>query len=197
MKIVFASHNQHKAKEIRSVLPEGIELLTLHDLNCLEDIPENEPTIEGNSAFKANWVFKRFGLPCFADDTGLEVRALEGAPGVHSARYAGEARDDNANMLKLLDALKPFSDRTAQFKTVITFRDQHLELQFTGIVTGQIGMSKKGELGFGYDPIFIPEAAVHTFAEMTLFQKNKYSHRARAMSQFLAFLTEHARLESK
>lgn len=190
MKIVFASHNQNKAKEIRSVLPQGIELLTLHDLNCTEDIPENEPTIEGNSAFKATWVFNRFGLPCFADDTGLEVHALNGAPGVHSARYAGEARDDNANMHKLLDALKPFSDRSAQFKTVITFRDQHCERQFTGLVTGQIGTSKKGEFGFGYDPIFIPEDAVQTFAEMTLLQKNKYSHRSRAMAKFLVFLAE-------
>ena len=188
MKIVFASHNQNKAQEIRSVLPQGIELLTLHDLNCLEDIPENEPTIEGNSAFKANWVFKRFGLPCFADDTGLEVHALEGAPGVHSARYAGAERNDAANMDKLLDALQPYSDRTAQFKTVITFRNQNSEHQFTGVVTGQIGLSKKGEQGFGYDPIFIPEDAVQTFAEMTMLQKNKYSHRARAMAQFLAFL---------
>lgn len=191
MKIVFASHNQNKAKEIRSVLPQGIKLLTLNDLNCLEEIPENEPTIEGNSAFKANWVFNHFGMPCFADDTGLEVRALNGAPGVHSARYAGETKNDEANMNKLLKALEPFSDRTAQFKTVITFRDQHREIQFTGVVSGQIGTSKKGEFGFGYDPIFFPEDAVQTFAEMTLLQKNKFSHRARAMAQFLEFLAEH------
>ena len=190
MKIVFASHNQHKAQEIRSLLPQGIELITLNDLDCAEDIPENEPTIEGNSAFKANWVFKRYGLPCFADDTGLEVRALKGAPGVHSARYAGAARDDAANIDKLLDVLEPFSDRTAQFKTVITFRDQQQDLQFTGIVTGQIATSKKGDQGFGYDPIFIPEDAVQTFAEMTMLQKNKYSHRARAMAQLMAFLAQ-------
>ena len=188
MKIVFASHNQKKAAEIRSVLPSGMILLTLHDLELHEEIPEDEPTIEGNSAFKANWVLQRFGLPCFADDTGLEVSALNGAPGVHSARFAGPARSDDANMDKLLRALANESDRSAQFKTVMTYCDGEIEQQFTGLVKGVIAKEKLGAEGFGYDPIFVPEDQQLTFAQMPLAQKNLYSHRARAMAQFLAFL---------
>ena len=188
MKIVFASHNQKKAAEIRSVLPTGMTLLTLHDLELHEEIPEDEPTIEGNSAFKANWVLQRFGLPCFADDTGLEVSALNGAPGVHSARYAGPERSDDANMDKLLRALANEVDRSAQFKTVMTYCDGVIEQQFTGIVKGVIAKEKSGTEGFGYDPIFVPEDQQLTFAQMPLAQKNVYSHRARAMAQFLAFL---------
>jgi XTP/dITP diphosphohydrolase len=188
MKIVFASHNQKKAAEIRSVLPTGMTLLTLHDLELHEEIPEDEPTIEGNSAFKANWVLQRFGLPCFADDTGLEVSALNGAPGVHSARFAGPERSDNANMDKLLRALANEADRSAQFKTVMTYCDGEIEQQFTGIVKGVIATEKAGTEGFGYDPIFVPEDQQLTFAQMPLTQKNVYSHRARAMAQFLAFL---------
>jgi XTP/dITP diphosphohydrolase len=188
MKIVFASHNQKKATEIRSVLPTGMTLLTLHDLELHEEIPEDEPTIEGNSAFKANWVLQRFGLPCFADDTGLEVSALNGAPGVHSARYAGPERSDDANMDKLLRALANEADRSAQFKTVMTYCDGVIEQQFTGIVKGVIAKEKSGTEGFGYDPIFVPEDQQLTFAQMPLAQKNVYSHRARAMAQFLAFL---------
>jgi len=188
MKIVFASHNQKKATEIRSVLPIGMTLLTLHDLELHEEIPEDEPTIEGNSAFKANWVLQRFGLPCFADDTGLEVSALNGAPGVHSARYAGPERSDDANMDKLLRALANEVDRSAQFKTVMTYCDGVIEQQFTGIVKGVIAKEKSGTEGFGYDPIFVPEDQQLTFAQMPLAQKNVYSHRARAMAQFLAFL---------
>jgi XTP/dITP diphosphohydrolase len=188
MKIVFASHNQKKAAEIRSVLPTGMTLLTLHDLELHEEIPEDEPTIEGNSAFKANWVLQRFGLPCFADDTGLEVSALNGAPGVHSARFAGPERSDDANMDKLLRALANEADRSAQFKTVMTYCDGEIEQQFTGIVKGVIAKEKSGTEGFGYDPIFVPEDQQLTFAQMPLAQKNAYSHRARAMAQFLAFL---------
>ena len=188
MKIIFASHNQKKAEEIRSILPEGLTLLTLQDLNLNEEIPENEPTIEGNSAFKAKWIFAHFGLPCFADDTGLEVGALNGAPGVHSARYAGEQRSDDANMDKLLQALIDQADRSAQFKTVITYCDADQTLQFTGIVKGRIGTQKIGSEGFGYDPIFIPEEVGKTFAQMTLAEKNQYSHRARATAQLLEFL---------
>lgn len=188
MKIIFASQNQKKTEEIRSLLPSGIILENLHDLHLEEDIPENEPTIEGNSAFKAQWVFQKFGLPCFADDTGLEVFALNGEPGVHSARYAGAARSDQANMdllqLKLIDK----ADRSAQFKTVITYCDQEQELQFTGIVSGRIAEEARGEHGFGYDPIFEPEGLERTFAEMDLAEKNSYSHRARALAQLLSFL---------
>jgi XTP/dITP diphosphohydrolase len=188
MKIVFASHNQKKAEEIRSVLPEGMSLLTLHDLELQEEIPENEATIEGNSAFKANWVLERFGLPCFADDTGLEVLALNGAPGVYSARFAGLERNDDANMNKLLAALHEATDRRAQFKTVMTYCDGKVQEQFTGVVKGVIATEKSGSEGFGYDPIFIPEEQALTFAQMQLSQKNLFSHRARAMAQFLEFL---------
>ncbi len=188
MKIVFASHNQKKAEEIRSILPSGMTLLTLHDLDLLEEIPENEATIEGNSAFKANWVLARFGLPCFADDTGLEVLALNGAPGVHSARYAGLERNDVANMNKLLAALQQASDRRAQFKTVMTYCDGLMQQQFTGVVKGVISNEKTGTEGFGYDPIFIPEDQHKTFAQMPLAEKKMFSHRARAMAQFLEFL---------
>ena len=188
MKIVFASHNQKEAAESRSVLPKGMTLLTLHDLELHEEIPEDEPTIEGNSAFKANWVLQRFGLPCFADDTGLEVSALNGAPGVHSARFAGPERSDNANMDKLLCALADEEDRSAQFKTVMTYCDGAIEQQFTGIVKGVIATEKAGTEGFGYDPIFVPEDQQLTFAQMPLAQKNLFSHRARAMALFLAFL---------
>ena len=188
MKIVFASHNQKKAEEIRSILPSGMTLLTLHDLDLLEEIPENEATIEGNSAFKANWVLARFGLPCFADDTGLEVLALNGAPGVHSARNAGLERNDVANMNKLLAALQQASDRRAQFKTVMTYCDGLMQQQFTGVVKGVISNEKTGTEGFGYDPIFIPEDQHKTFAQMPLAEKNMFSHRARAMAQFLEFL---------
>ena len=188
MKIIFASQNQKKTEEIRSLLPPGIILENLHDLKLEEDIPENEPTIEGNSAFKAEWVFQKFGLPCFADDTGLEVFALNGEPGVHSARYAGAARSDKANMDLLQLNLKDKADRSAQFKTVITFCDQNQEVQFTGIVSGRISEEARGEHGFGYDPIFEPEGLERTFAEMDLAEKNNYSHRARALAQLLSFL---------
>ncbi len=190
MKIIFASHNQKKTEEIRSMLPSHFNLLNLHDLGQTEVIPEEEPTIEGNSAFKANWVFEKYGLPCFADDTGLEVLALAGAPGVHSARYAGEVRSDDANMQKLLENLKTHKDRSAQFKTVITYRAEGVFEQFTGLVKGEIALEAKGSQGFGYDPIFFPEGQQRTFAEMELAEKNEYSHRARAFSQLMNFLTK-------
>lgn len=190
MKIIFASHNQKKTEEIRSMLPSHINLLNLHDLGQTEVIPEEEPTIEGNSAFKANWVFEKYGLPCFADDTGLEVLALGGAPGVHSARYAGEGRSDEANMQKLQENLKPHKDRSAQFKTVITYRAEGVFEQFTGLVIGEIATEAKGNKGFGYDPIFCPEGLGRTFAEMELAEKNQYSHRARAFSQLIDFLSK-------
>lgn len=190
MKIIFASHNQKKTEEIRSMLPSHINLLNLHDLGQTEVIPEEEPTIEGNSAFKANWVFEKYGLPCFADDTGLEVLALGGAPGVHSARYAGEGRSDEANMQKLQENLKPHKDRSAQFKTVITYRAEGVLEQFTGLVEGEIALEAKGSKGFGYDPIFYPEGQERTFAEMELAEKNAYSHRARAFSQLMNFLAK-------
>lgn len=190
MKIIFASQNQKKTEEIRSLLPDGITLVNLQDLGQEEDIPENEPTIEGNSAFKAQWVFQKYGLPCFADDTGLEVSALNGEPGVHSARYAGSSRSDQANMDLLQLKLQAHTDRSAQFKTVITYHDATQVVQFTGIVTGKISEQARGDHGFGYDPIFEPEGINKTFAQMELSEKNQFSHRARALVQLLTFLEQ-------
>ena len=187
MKLIFASHNAHKASEIQSILPSWIDIKTLSELNYLEEIPENEATIEGNSQFKARFVHHKFGQNCFADDTGLEIFALNGRPGVHSARYAGEQRDSADNMDKVLMELETISDRSAQFKTVITLYWEGMEHQFEGIVRGQIATVKTGSEGFGYDPIFIPEGETRSFAEMTLAEKNQFSHRARAIEKLVAF----------
>ena len=187
MKLIFASHNAHKASEIQSILPSWIEIKTLSDLNYLEEIPENEATIEGNSQFKARFVQEKFEQNCFADDTGLEILALDKRPGVHSARYAGEQRDSNDNMNKVLMELEGSSDRSAQFKTVITLYWEGVEHQFEGIVKGHIASVKTGTEGFGYDPIFIPERESRSFAEMTLSEKNKFSHRARAIEKLISF----------
>jgi XTP/dITP diphosphohydrolase len=187
MKLIFASHNAHKASEIQSILPSWIEIKTLSDLNYLEEIPENEATIEGNSQFKARFVQDKFEQNCFADDTGLEILALDKRPGVHSARYAGEQRDSNDNMNKVLMELEGNSDRSAQFKTVITLFWEGVEHQFEGIVKGHIASVKTGTEGFGYDPIFIPEGESRSFAEMTLSEKNKFSHRARAIEKLISF----------
>jgi XTP/dITP diphosphohydrolase len=189
MKLIFATHNSNKAFEIQKLLPKDFQVLSLDDIDFQEEIPENEPTIEANSAFKAQFIFNKFNLNCFADDTGLEIEALNGKPGVHSARYAGEERNSDANMNRVLDELSGIENRNARFKTVITLiinGDQHI---FEGIVNGQIISEKRGTNGFGYDPIFIPENETRTFAEMNLSEKNKYSHRARALEKMIAFLT--------
>ena len=187
MKLVFASHNDHKASEIQSILPSWIDIKTLSELNYLEEIPENEATIEGNSQFKARFVHQKFEQNCFADDTGLEIFVLDGRPGVHSARYAGEQRDSTDNMNKVLMELETISDRSAQFKTVITLFWEGEEHRFEGIVRGNIASIKTGSEGFGYDPIFIPEGETRSFAEMTLAEKNQFSHRARAIEKLVAF----------
>lgn len=187
MKLIFASHNAHKASEIQSILPSWIDIKTLSELNYLEEIPENEATIEGNSQFKARFVHQKFEQNCFADDTGLEIFSLDGRPGVHSARYAGEQRDSADNMDKVLMELETISDRSAQFKTVITLFWEGEEHQFEGIVRGNIASIKTGSEGFGYDPIFIPEEETRSFAEMTLAEKNQFSHRARAIEKLVAF----------
>jgi XTP/dITP diphosphohydrolase len=187
MKLIFASHNAHKASEIQSILPSWIEIATLSELNYLDEIPENEATIEGNSQFKARFVQNKFEQNCFADDTGLEIFALDGRPGVHSARYAGEHRDSNDNMDKVLMELESCTHRTAQFKTVITLYWEGLEHQFEGIVRGNISRVKTGSEGFGYDPIFLPEGETRSFAEMTLSEKNQFSHRARAIEKLVTF----------
>ncbi|QSW89854.1 non-canonical purine NTP diphosphatase [Flavobacterium endoglycinae] len=188
MKLVFASNNKNKIKEIQSILNGTIQLLSLEDIGCHEDIPETADTIEGNAILKANYVTERYGYDCFADDTGLEVRALNGEPGVYSARYAGEQKNADDNMNKLLEALKDQENRSAQFKTVIALNlngEQHL---FTGLVQGNITLDKTGNHGFGYDPIFQPEGYHETFAELSAEIKNKISHRAKATEQLIDFL---------
>ena len=189
MKIVFASNNSNKLKEIQLLLPSAIELVSLADIGCTEDIPETAETIEGNAILKADYVTNTFGLNCFADDTGLEITALNGEPGVYSARYAGEQKSADDNMQKVLQNLADATDRSAQFKTVIALNlggKQHL---FTGIVKGEITQEKKGGNGFGYDPIFKAQGQDKTFAELTALEKASCSHRAIAVQQLIKFLT--------
>ncbi|MEY2692415.1 MAG: hypothetical protein RIT03_805 [Bacteroidota bacterium] len=189
MKIVFASNNSNKVKEIQLLLPDSIELVSLADIGCTEDIPETAQTIEGNAILKANYVTQNYGLPCFADDTGLEITALNGEPGVYSARYAGEQKSAEDNMQKVLQNLANATDRLAQFKTVIALNlagKQHL---FTGIVKGEIIQEKRGTNGFGYDPIFQADGHEKTFAELTPLEKASCSHRGLAVQQLIKFLT--------
>ncbi|MFP9100743.1 non-canonical purine NTP diphosphatase [Flavobacterium sp. RHBU_24] len=188
MKLVFASNNINKITEIKHQLPPDIELLSLEDIGCLEDIPETADTIEGNAILKANYVTERYGYNCFADDTGLEVDALNGAPGVYSARYAGEDKDADANMDKLLKELEGNSNRAANFKTVIALNLNGAQHLFTGIVNGSITMQKAGDKGFGYDPVFRPEGLEVTFAQISLDEKALLSHRGRAVKQLIYFL---------
>ncbi|MRX39771.1 non-canonical purine NTP diphosphatase [Flavobacterium sp. LC2016-23] len=188
MNLVFASNNKNKIKEIQSILPETIKIMSLEEIGCYEDIPETAATIEGNAILKADYVTRKYGYDCFADDTGLEVNALNGEPGVYSARYAGEQRDANDNMDKLLNALSDQSDRSAQFKTVIALNLNGAQHLFTGIAKGNITLNKTGSHGFGYDPIFQPENYTETFAELSSEIKNKISHRAKATQQLIDFL---------
>ena len=189
MKIVFATHNANKLKEVRAHLAEYYEVLGLSDINCHEDIPETGNTLEENALIKARYVFEKYGLDCFADDTGLMVDALDGAPGVFSARYAGEHGDSEANMTKLLRELEGVSDRSARFVTAIALvRKGHDDEVFYGKVEGQITAERSGKDGFGYDPIFRPEGYTITFAEMALSEKNKISHRGKAVAQLVDFL---------
>lgn len=190
-KLVFATNNAHKLDEMRAILGDKIELLSLKDIQCDVDIPETADTLEGNAAIKAEYVYTNYGLDCFADDTGLEVEALNGAPGVYSARYAGgEGHDSEANMRKLLHELTGAENRKARFRTAICLikgGEKHL---FEGIVNGVITEQKQGASGFGYDPVFMPEGYRETFAEMGEEEKNKISHRARAVQQLCAYLRE-------
>jgi XTP/dITP diphosphohydrolase len=188
MKLVFATNNANKLAEIKQLLPEHIELLSLKDIGCTEEIPETENTIEGNAWLKAKYVKEKYGYDCFADDTGLEVKALNGAPGVLSARYAGESKNNQANIAKLLDELLDKEDKSAQFKTVIALYFDGEQKDFTGICSGQISHELRGEGGFGYDPIFVPQHQSKTFAEMTAEDKNLISHRALAFKQLLNYL---------
>jgi XTP/dITP diphosphohydrolase len=188
MKLVFATNNKNKLRELQALLGNRFELLSLDDIGCFEDIPEEQPTLEGNSRQKAYHIYDKYGISCFADDTGLEIEALNGNPGVFSARYAGEEKDSNANMDKVLDQLKEINNRNARFKTVITLVIDGREKTFEGIVEGEIAKEKRGKAGFGYDPVFIPNGYNITFAEMNLDEKNKISHRGKAVEKLVNFL---------
>ncbi|OZV69665.1 non-canonical purine NTP diphosphatase [Winogradskyella aurantia] len=190
MQLVFATNNKNKIKEVQNLLPAHIQLLSLADIDCHEDIPETQLTIAGNAKQKADYIKTNYGYDCFADDTGLEVEALDGAPGVYSARYAGPGRDANANMDKLLHALKDKSSRAAQFKTVVALHLDGVHQTFTGICKGQITLEKQGDKGFGYDPIFKPDGYMQTFAEMDLTLKNTIGHRGKAVKQLIQFLQQ-------
>jgi len=189
MKLVFATHNLDKFREVKAYLPKHLELLSLDDIGCKEEIPETADTIEGNAILKAEFVNRHYGYNCFADDTGLEVNALDGAPGVFSARYAGVEKSSSANIEKLLRELAPKIDRSARFKTAIALTLEGNQTLFLGICEGHILTEPKGDAGFGYDPIFQPLGYDVSFAEMTLTQKSEISHRGKAMRQLLDYLS--------
>lgn len=188
MKIVFATNNAHKLSEVKAVLGDGFELVTLREVGITEDIPETGATLEENASQKARYVYDRTGLDCFADDTGLEVEALDGRPGVRSARYAGEGHDFKANNRKLIAELEGKENRSARFRTVISLIRGGVEQQVEGIVRGVIATEESGTEGFGYDPLFIPEGSNVTFAEMSAEAKNAISHRGRAVAALVKIL---------
>jgi XTP/dITP diphosphohydrolase len=188
MKIVFATNNAHKLSEVKAVLGDGYELVTLKEVGITEDIPETGDTLDENASLKARYVYERTGLDCFADDTGLEVEALGGAPGVRSARYATDGHDFAANNRKLLKELDGVTNREARFRTVISLIASGEEIQVEGVVNGVIALSESGSEGFGYDPLFIPEGKEVTFAEMSADEKNSISHRGRAVAELVKVL---------
>ncbi|HOU98262.1 MAG TPA: RdgB/HAM1 family non-canonical purine NTP pyrophosphatase [Bacteroidales bacterium] len=190
MELIFASHNAHKAEEIRQLLPLTLKLYTLSDINYKDEIPETGSTLEENARIKAQTIFNKVKRPVFADDTGLEVEALGGAPGVYSARFAGEEGNAVANMKKLLKEMEGIENRKAQFRCCIVLIINNTEYVFNGIVRGTIALSPKGNNGFGYDPVFIPEGDIHTFAELPLCVKNTISHRTLAIKQMVNFLSQ-------
>jgi len=185
MRICLASNNPHKIKEINSLIPSGISILSLEDIGCSEDLEETQETIEGNSLQKAQYVYDNFNIACIADDTGLEVEALNGAPGVYSARYAGPERNSQNNTKLLLENLMDQENRSARFKTVITFIQNEKVIQFEGIVNGSIISAPRGDQGFGYDPVFLPKGYEQTFGEMEEIEKNTISHRGIATQKLI------------
>lgn len=190
MRLCFASNNKHKLEEIKNVVGRKFEILSLADIKCNEELPETRNTLEGNSLQKAEYILQHYNTPCFADDTGLEVEALNGAPGVYSARYAGNHRSNDDNIALLLQNLKNDTNRKAQFRTVITLIGPEAQpVFFEGIIRGEIITEKRGSSGFGYDPVFIPEGHSRTFAEMTLEEKNQLSHRAIAVKKLAEYLS--------
>lgn len=186
--LVFATNNLHKLEEVRDILGGSFRIASLKEIGCIDDIPETADTLEGNALQKARYVKDKFGYDCFADDTGLEVEALGGAPGVFSARYAGLGHDSEANMRKLLKELEGKTNRQAQFRTVVALILEGREYTFEGIVRGTILTERRGTAGFGYDPVFVPEGYAETFAEMGSEEKNRISHRARAVQKLADFL---------
>lgn len=188
MELVFATNNPHKLQEINHLLGTSIELLSLNDINCSDEIPENQETLQGNAAEKSFYIFNKYGFNCFADDTGLEIDALNGEPGVYSARYAGEQRNADDNMNLVLEKLNKIKNRKARFRTVISLVIDGREIQFEGIVEGKILEKKRGKTGFGYDPIFKPDESQLSFAEMQMEEKNKISHRGRAVRKLVDYL---------
>lgn len=195
MQLCFATNNAHKLQEIRAILGENFILKTLQEIGCEEELPETTDTIEGNSHQKAEYVWEHFHLNCFADDSGLEITALNGAPGVHSAYYSG-TRNHQQNIERVLSELQDADDRSAQFKTVITLILNGKSQQFEGIIKGKLIHEPRGTEGFGYDPIFVPEGHDRTFAEMSLEEKGKLSHRARAFSKLIEFLQSYSGINS-
>lgn len=190
MKLVFATNNLNKLREVQSLIPKHIQLLSLAEIGCNEDIAETETTIKGNAVLKANYIKNKYGFDCFADDTGLEVEALNGEPGVYSARYAGSQKNSEDNMQKLLDNLKDKTNRNAHFKTVIALSLNNKLKTFTGICKGEITKARHGNKGFGYDPIFKAEGYDKTFAEISLDKKNKIGHRGKAVQELIQFLNK-------
>jgi XTP/dITP diphosphohydrolase len=190
MKLVFATNNKHKLDEVRAIVGDRVEVLSLRDIGCHDDIPETADTLQGNALIKARYIYEKYGADCFADDTGLEVDALDGEPGVYSARYAGEDCSSEANMQKLLHNLTGKKNRNAQFRTVIALIIKGEEKLFNGIVTGRITEEKMGDSGFGYDPVFVPEGFSESFAQMSSEMKNSISHRFRATEQLSNYLKE-------
>ena len=188
MRLVFATHNAGKLREVKELIGHKYEVIGLSELGDHEDIPENEPTLEGNALFKARTIWNKYGIACFSDDTGLEVDALGGAPGVISARYAGKAKDPQANMDKILFALNSTKKRSAQFRTAVALILDGKEFVFEGIVRGHIATERQGNKGFGYDPIFIPDGYDRSFAQMDNAEKNSMSHRGRAIAKLVDFL---------
>ena len=189
MEIIFATNNEHKLYEVSEYLQNRYKILSLKEIGCFDDIPETADTLEGNALLKARYVYERYGKDCFADDTGLEVTALDNAPGVYSARYAGEAKDATANMQKLLTEMQDKTDRQARFRTVIALIKGGKEYLFEGEVQGVIAREPKGEHGFGYDPVFVPDRYDKSFAELDIDKKNLISHRANAVKKLVNFLS--------
>jgi len=191
LKLVFATNNKNKLKEVQAMLT-NFEIVSLSEINCFDDIPETADTLEGNAILKANYITEKFGLNCFADDTGLEVEALNNQPGVYSARYAGENNNAEANMNKLLSELGETKNRDAQFRTAVALNIEGKQFVFEGICKGQILTKKQGDSGFGYDPIFMPTGFDKSFAEMNMIEKGAISHRGKAIQKLVNFLNEQA-----